>query len=348
MSVFAIRHGETEWSLNGRHTGTTDIPLTDNGRRLAAILRAVLSEHHFALVLVSPLERARETCELAGVAVNAIVEPDLVEWGYGNYEGLTPRQIQDQAPGWLIFQDGCPRGETPEQVGARADRVIARVRALEGDVALFAHGHGLRSDPVHRNGRRALRAASPVRQRGRSRRGRPRERYEAVARSVRDVLSQRWVRTEETYERENPKRVYYLSMEFLIGRSLANNIMNLLLEPGAERVVDERLDWLGVLEQEPDAGLGNGGLGRLAACFLDSMATMQLPAMGYGLRYEYGIFRQDIQDGWQVEQPDNWLRRPDPWEVARPHEKVKVKLCCSFEVRRHVARSASRSATPRT
>lgn len=162
----------------------------------------------------------------------------------------------------------------------------------------------------------------------------PRDRYEAVARSVRDVLSQRWVRTERTYERENPKRVYYLSMEFLIGRSLANNITNLLLDPVAKRAVEEKgLDWLSMLEQEPDAGLGNGGLGRLAACFLDSMATMQLPAMGYGLRYEYGIFRQTIRDGWQHEQPDNWLRRPDPWEVARPDEAVEVRLGCSFEVR---------------
>src|SRR5262249_34530838 len=142
----------------------------------------------------------------------------------------------------------------------------------------------------------------------------PRERYEAVARSVRDVLSQRWVRTEKTYERENSKRVYYLSMEFLIGRSLANNIMNLLLHPLLQRAAaDKSRDWLGLLEQEPDAGLGNGGLGRLAACFLDSMATLQLPAMGYGLRYEYGIFKQAIEDGWQREQPDHWLRRPDPW-----------------------------------
>jgi glycogen phosphorylase len=162
----------------------------------------------------------------------------------------------------------------------------------------------------------------------------PRERYEAVARSVRDILSQRWVATEQTYERENPKRVYYLSMEFLIGRSLANNILNLLLDPVMKRAADDKgLDWLALLEQEPDAGLGNGGLGRLAACFIDSMATMQLPAMGYGLRYEYGIFRQTIQDGWQLEQPDNWLRRPDPWEIARPEEKVEVKLGCSFEVR---------------
>jgi glycogen phosphorylase len=162
----------------------------------------------------------------------------------------------------------------------------------------------------------------------------PRERFEAVARSVRDVLAQRWVRTEQTYEKENPKRVYYLSMEFLIGRSLANNVTNLLLDPFVKEAARQKnLDWLGLLEQEPDAGLGNGGLGRLAACFLDSMATMQLPAMGYGLRYEYGIFRQTIQDGWQREQPDNWLRRPDPWEVARPQEQVEVKLNCSFEVR---------------
>src|SRR5207248_3350733 len=161
----------------------------------------------------------------------------------------------------------------------------------------------------------------------------PREQFEAGARSARDILSQRWVRTESTYDRENPKRVYYLSMEFLIGRSLANNLANLLLEPLAKDAAKHKnLDWLAVLEEEPDAGLGNGGLGRLAACFLDSMATMQLPAMGYGLRYEYGIFRQTIQDGWQHEQPDNWLTRPDPWEVARPHEKVEVKLNCSFEV----------------
>jgi glycogen phosphorylase len=161
-----------------------------------------------------------------------------------------------------------------------------------------------------------------------------RERYEAVARSVRDVLSQRWLHTESTYDRENPKRVYYLSMEFLIGRSLGNNVMNLLLGPVVKRAAEAKgLDPLALLEQEPDAGLGNGGLGRLAACFLDSMATMQIPAMGYGLRYEYGIFRQTIEDGWQREQPDNWLRRPDPWEVARPQEMVEVKLGCSFEVR---------------
>ncbi|HEU0156089.1 MAG TPA: glycogen/starch/alpha-glucan phosphorylase, partial [Stellaceae bacterium] len=160
-----------------------------------------------------------------------------------------------------------------------------------------------------------------------------RERFAAAARSVRDVLSQRWILTEETYRRENPKRVYYLSMEFLIGRSLSNNIVNLLLDPFVERAgLRHGLDWPHLLEQEPDAGLGNGGLGRLAACFLDSMATMQLPAMGYGLRYEYGIFKQSIRDGWQVEEPDNWLRNPDPWEVARPTERVAIGLNCSFAV----------------
>jgi glycogen phosphorylase len=160
-----------------------------------------------------------------------------------------------------------------------------------------------------------------------------RERFEAAAHSVRDVLSQRWILTEGTYDRENPKRVYYLSMEFLIGRSLSNNIVNLLLAPFAKRLIAQKnLDELGLLEQEPDAGLGNGGLGRLAACFLDSMATMQLPAMGYGLRYEYGMFKQSIVDGWQHEEPDNWLRRQDPWEVPRLDETVEVKLNCGFEL----------------
>src|SRR6202042_3580989 len=102
------------------------------------------------------------------------------------------------------------------------------------------------------------------------------------------------------------------------------------LLPDAAR--EHGIDWLELIEQEPDAGLGNGGLGRLAACFLDSMATMQLPGMGYGLRYEYGMFKQEIQDGWQKEIPDNWLRHADPWEVARPHDKVQVSLNCSFDV----------------
>jgi starch phosphorylase len=160
-----------------------------------------------------------------------------------------------------------------------------------------------------------------------------RQRFEAVARSVRDILAQRWIKTQSTYDRENPKRIYYLSMEFLIGRSLSNNIMNLMLHPFIERAARESsLDWLGLVEQEPDAGLGNGGLGRLAACFLDSMATMQLPAMGYGLRYEYGMFRQSIESGWQREHPDSWLRRQDPWEVSRRSEAVEVRLGCTFEI----------------
>ena len=160
-----------------------------------------------------------------------------------------------------------------------------------------------------------------------------RERYEALARSLRDFLSQRWILTEETYQRENPKRVYYLSMEFLLGRSSANNMANLLLEPFVVQAAKQKdIDLLSLLQEEPDAGLGNGGLGRLAACFLDSMATMQLAATGYGLRYEYGIFKQSIQDGWQHEQGDNWLRRPDPWEVARLDEAVEVKLNCAFEL----------------
>jgi len=160
-----------------------------------------------------------------------------------------------------------------------------------------------------------------------------RDRFEALARSVRDILSQRWLLTEKTYEQQNVKRLYYLSMEFLIGRSLANNVTNLLLNPIARRVIEEKkLDLIEMLEQEPDAGLGNGGLGRLAACFMESAASLQLPAMGYGLRYEYGIFRQLIQNGWQREMPDNWLRSPDPWEVARPNERVEIKLACSFEL----------------
>ena len=153
-----------------------------------------------------------------------------------------------------------------------------------------------------------------------------RERFEAFARSVRDILAQRWVLTEKTYERENPKRIYYLSMEFLIGRSSVNNVTNLLLDPLVKHAAEkEGIDWLNLLEEEPDAGLGNGGLGRLAACFLDSMATMQLPATGYRLRSEYGMFRQSIVDGWQKENADNWLRQSDPWEVARPSEKVVLQ-----------------------
>jgi starch phosphorylase len=161
-----------------------------------------------------------------------------------------------------------------------------------------------------------------------------RDQFEAIARSVRDLLSQRWLKTEETYRQRNVKRVYYLSMEFLLGRSLANNITNLQIDPAWQEFRKElKLDPLEIVAQEPDAGLGNGGLGRLAACFLDSMATLGIPGMGYGLRYEYGIFRQNLRNGWQSEQPDPWLIRPDPWEVARPDEAVAVKLNVSFEIR---------------
>jgi glycogen phosphorylase len=153
----------------------------------------------------------------------------------------------------------------------------------------------------------------------------PRDRFEALAHSVRDVLSQRWVLTDKTYESRNPKRLYYLSMEFLIGRSLANNVINLLLDPLIKDAIQHKnLDWIDLLEQEPDAGLGNGGLGRLAACFMESTATLQLPAMGYGLRYEYGIFKQCIRNGWQEERPDNWLRRQDPWRCRDRTRKWKL------------------------
>lgn len=161
-----------------------------------------------------------------------------------------------------------------------------------------------------------------------------RERFDAVAMSLRDLLAQRWLLTEETQDRENPKRVYYLSMEFLIGRTLVNNIINM----GVEQFVcdslqtDPRQDWKELIDTEPDAGLGNGGLGRLAACFIDSLATLQIPAMGYGLRYDYGIFRQTIVNGFQVEQPDNWLAEPDPWEVVRNQQTVQVPIGCSFKL----------------
>jgi starch phosphorylase len=162
----------------------------------------------------------------------------------------------------------------------------------------------------------------------------PRQRFEAVAGAIRDVLSQRWLKTDAAYDRVNPKQVYYLSMEFLIGRSLANNILNLRVEPVVREAMErEKLDWGQLSEMEPDAGLGNGGLGRLAACFLDSMATLEIPAIGYGLRYEYGIFRQEIAGGRQVEHPDHWLRRPDPWEVSRPRETMDIGLNCAFQLK---------------
>jgi starch phosphorylase len=161
-----------------------------------------------------------------------------------------------------------------------------------------------------------------------------RERFEAVARSLRDLLTQRWLLTEQTYERANAKRVYYLSMEFLVGRTLIHNIINL----GVQQLVkddlrsDPRQDWTEVIDAEPDAGLGNGGLGRLAACFMDSLATLAIPAMGYGLRYDYGIFRQEIENCRQVEYPDHWLKHPDPWEAAHPRETVQVPIACAFRL----------------
>jgi starch phosphorylase len=157
---------------------------------------------------------------------------------------------------------------------------------------------------------------------------RPRQRFEAVAKFIRDLLAHRWVKTREVRERENPKRIYYLSMEFLIGRTLVNNVINLMAEPLVQQALArEGIDYRLLAELEPDAGLGNGGLGRLAACFIDSLATRQYSAMGYGLRYEFGIFRQVLDShGNQIEQPDNWLRRPDPWEVARPGKTIKVPL----------------------
>jgi probable phosphoglycerate mutase len=136
---------ETAWNLSGQHTGTPDIPLTENGRRIARLLQPVLARETFVLVLTSPLQRARETCEFAGLGACAAIDHDLMEWNYGAYEGLTSQQIHTTRPGWMVFTDGCPGGQSPDQVGARVDRVIAKVRAVEGHVALFAHGHVLRA-----------------------------------------------------------------------------------------------------------------------------------------------------------------------------------------------------------
>jgi len=144
QKIYLLRHGETEWSLNGQHTGVTDIPLTENGRTAARLLGPILAKVPFSLVLTSPLQRARETCELAGLGKQATIESDLIEWNYGEYEGLKTEQIRLTRPSWSVFRDGCPGGESPEQVAARADRVLSKVRATEGNVALFAHGHILR------------------------------------------------------------------------------------------------------------------------------------------------------------------------------------------------------------
>jgi broad specificity phosphatase PhoE len=143
--VIAIRHGETEWSRSGRHTGRTDIPLTEAGRQAAKRLRPAFEGFELTRVLSSPLRRARATCELAGFGSRMEIEPDLEEWNYGDYEGLTSDEIARRAPGWMVFTDGCPGGESPEDVQRRVDRVIAKIRDVSGRVALFGHGHVLRA-----------------------------------------------------------------------------------------------------------------------------------------------------------------------------------------------------------
>jgi broad specificity phosphatase PhoE len=142
--VYLARHGETAWSLTGQHTGLTDLPLTQHGEQNARALGQRLTGLNFAKVFTSPLQRASRTCDLAGFGTVAEVERDLVEWDYGQYEGLRTAEIDAERPGWQLFRDGCPGGESPDQVGARADRVISRVRAVEGDTLLFSSGHFLR------------------------------------------------------------------------------------------------------------------------------------------------------------------------------------------------------------
>ncbi len=147
--------------------------------------------------------------------------------------------------------------------------------------------------------------------------------YVALAYTVRDRLLQRFLKTTNTYKQEKVKLVSYFSAEFLMGRHLGNNLVNLGIYDVVEQVVTELgLNFEELLEQEPDPGLGNGGLGRLAACFLDSLASLEIPAIGYGIRYEFGIFHQLIQDGWQAEIPDNWLKFRNPWELPRPDETL--------------------------
>jgi broad specificity phosphatase PhoE len=142
--VWLLRHAETEWSRTGKHTGRTDIPLTDKGREVASSLRPRLEGRAFALVLCSPLARARETAQLAGLECSALRD-DLLEWDYGEYEGLTTPQIREQRPDWYLWRDGVPGGEGPDDVAARCDRVIAELRSVEGDIAIVAHGHILRA-----------------------------------------------------------------------------------------------------------------------------------------------------------------------------------------------------------
>src|SRR5882762_7338747 len=152
-----------------------------------------------------------------------------------------------------------------------------------------------------------------------------RDRFMSLALTVRDRLIERWIATQQRYYRRDAKRVYYLSAEFLMGRALLSNLLNLgLYETAREAMRMIGLDLTDLLEQEVDAGLGNGGLGRLAACFLDSMATLDIPGYGYDIRYEFGMFDQEIKDGYQIERPDEWLRLPNPWETSRPEYAVPV------------------------
>jgi probable phosphoglycerate mutase len=140
-NAYFIRHGETAWSKSGRHTGRTDIPLSDEGETKARSIAAHLASIHFSRVLVSPRQRARRTCELAGLGSRAETDPDLAEWDYGGYEGLHTAEILKDRPDWILFRDGCPGGESPAQVSSRADRLIGRIRSMDGTVALFSHGH---------------------------------------------------------------------------------------------------------------------------------------------------------------------------------------------------------------
>ncbi|MGZ5546180.1 MAG: histidine phosphatase family protein, partial [Limisphaerales bacterium] len=138
--IYLARHGETAWSCDGRHTGHTDLPLTEQGERNAVRLRGRLAGFVFAEILTSPLQRAKRTCELAGFEAVAEVDPDLVEWNYGDYEGLRTADIRAKRPDWELFRDGCPNGESPAEIAARADRVLARVRATTGNVLIFSSG----------------------------------------------------------------------------------------------------------------------------------------------------------------------------------------------------------------
>jgi broad specificity phosphatase PhoE len=147
--IYLIRHGETEWTLSGRHTGTTDISLTKNGESDAAMIGKALRGHAFKTILCSPLKRSRETCEIAGFFKQAQIEEDLAEWNYGKYEGLTTQEIWKASPHWNIFTNGAPQGESPTDVTVRIHRLLAKIQSIHGDIALFSHGHFLRALAAH-------------------------------------------------------------------------------------------------------------------------------------------------------------------------------------------------------